>query len=79
MINSSYKSQRELSSREQMDSALVRKYKLSLLFWIVSIKFRARRKDGYNRAFVIDQTSFVCVEKLIKSYFNIVRKNIQDK
>ena len=58
MINSSYKSQRELSSREQMDSALVRKYKLSLLFWIVSIKFRARRKDGYDRAFVIDQTSF---------------------
>lgn len=40
IINSSYKSQRELSSREQMDSELV--------------------------------------QKLIKSYFNIVRKNIQD-
>ncbi|XP_028398163.1 dynamin-1-like protein [Dendronephthya gigantea] len=40
MINREYKLQRELSSREQMDSALV--------------------------------------QKLIKSYFNIVRKNIQD-
>lgn len=40
MINSSYKSPRELSSREQLDSALV--------------------------------------QKLIKSYFNIVCKNIQD-
>ena len=30
MINSSYKSHRELSSREQMDSALVRKYTLPL-------------------------------------------------
>lgn len=47
MINSSYKSQRELSSREQMDSALVRKYSIHTVSIVKYMRVESMSIYGY--------------------------------